>query len=504
MEARLSSFCEHAKVTQSREACQALADFSVNEMQQQKMKLDDQRRARRSFLKAGHALQKFMSTLAQFIKAYSGLSELAKGADIQYGGLVTGALSLLLQIGENKEGRETAITLIFKELESWIGNTGRLHLYSDAYPTSSRMEALMVDVYLGIGELAIESIEYYSRSPYARFWQAIRRPPKLGIDVKADEIKKSIYEVVSEGSALLVHTVAKQNSTLMNRWVQERDDQINHIARLLGINREVADPDRMIAQCKELHANAFSQSVRKKGTKHLQQISLEFLNTLELYNPPEEIVESSALIISGKNFDTYETGLYLCWLSPITTELAETYRSTQMSRRGGRVLFHSACSNQSSRFSKMKEPFDICLSLFIIQILLWDEEYFSQTRQTIEDDIMNSDSSRMQIFRTLLSGWRESDDVCLIIDRLDRIAPGCDMGSDEDDVSNLLEAILDIISAASCKIRLIVTIDASGWPQVRNDAEMEARWNIWRRRIDLQRFTPLFKIDWQQPEIPKW
>ena len=45
----------------------------------------------------------------------------------------------------------------------------------------------------------------------ARFWQAIRRPPILGIDVKAKEIKKAVLEVVSEGNALLVHAYAHQN-----------------------------------------------------------------------------------------------------------------------------------------------------------------------------------------------------------------------------------------------------------------------------------------------------
>ena len=48
-------------------------------------------------------------------------------------------------------------------------------------------------------------------SSLARFWQAIRRPPKLGIDLKADEIKKGILEVVSEGTAPLIQAHARQD-----------------------------------------------------------------------------------------------------------------------------------------------------------------------------------------------------------------------------------------------------------------------------------------------------
>lgn len=72
-----------------------------------------------------------------------------------------------LQVGENKEGREKALTSIFEELtQSWIGDTGRLKLYSDAYPDSTRLEGFVANVNLGVAELAIESAEYYASPPY--------------------------------------------------------------------------------------------------------------------------------------------------------------------------------------------------------------------------------------------------------------------------------------------------------------------------------------------------
>ncbi len=39
-----------------------------------------------------------------------------------------------------------------------------------------------------------------------RFWQAIRRPPMLDMNVKVDNIKRAIYEVVMEGNAELVRS----------------------------------------------------------------------------------------------------------------------------------------------------------------------------------------------------------------------------------------------------------------------------------------------------------
>lgn len=276
------------------------------------------------------------------------------------------------------------------------------------------------------------------------------------------------------------------------------------MARRLGIDWELADSDEMIAQCKALHANAFAKSVRKKGTKYLQQISIELLRDFQLNKSSEDIRESSVLILSGLNFDSYQAGLYLCWLSPVTTEIAEVYQSTHSSEGSSKVLFHSACRDEASRFSNRKEPFNICLSRFIIEILGWDDEYFSQTRQFIEDNIKDSDCQRIEMLKTLLKGWHGSDEVCIIIDRLDWIAPldgDGDEETDEDEVSDLLETILEVVSTASCKIRLVVTVDASGWPQVRKDADLKQRWNVWKTRNGLQPYTLSCKIKWQQPEL---
>lgn len=49
----------------------------------------------------------------------------------------------------------------------------------------------------------------------------MRRPPKLGIDLKADEIKKAILEVVSEGSALHVHAYANRIKLLESKTVEQ-------------------------------------------------------------------------------------------------------------------------------------------------------------------------------------------------------------------------------------------------------------------------------------------
>ena len=97
--AKLEKLSKQQNVTTDSKALQVLADYAVDEVQEQKTKLDERRKARAHFARSGNALQKFMSTLSQFLKAYSGLIDVANGVDNQYGGLVIGALSVLVQVG---------------------------------------------------------------------------------------------------------------------------------------------------------------------------------------------------------------------------------------------------------------------------------------------------------------------------------------------------------------------------------------------------------------------
>ena len=96
--AKLSRISKQQKITQDSKALELLANYAVDEAQEQKLKLDRRRGNRLHLARTGFTLQKFMSTFSQFMKAYSGLNDVAKGIDNQYGALVTGALSVLFQV----------------------------------------------------------------------------------------------------------------------------------------------------------------------------------------------------------------------------------------------------------------------------------------------------------------------------------------------------------------------------------------------------------------------
>lgn len=230
-------------------------------------------------------------------------------------------------------------------------------------------------------------------------------------------------------------------------------------------------------------------------------MNLDLVKTSAFYKLWHEAIKSSVLILSGSNFDMYEAGLFLCWLSPITTEFAETRLSSQMSLKQSRLLFFSACRDEASRYGKKKELLTDCFSHFISQMLHWDTDFVDQNSQSVEDDIKDLTRQRKDILQRLLGACKCYDQIYIIIDRLDCIAPlSADDESDEDAVSGNLAALLDTVCVAACNVKLMITIDANQWSEVRTDADMERTWGIWKKQIELKDYSMYCKIGWTQPE----
>ena len=209
------------------------------------------------------------------------------------------------------------------------------------------------------------------------------------------------------------------------------------------------------------------------------------------------------LILTGYNFDMYETGLYLCWLSPFTTSVADIHLSNQVPGSKDRVLFFSACRDEASRFKKRTElpNLDQLLDSLILQMLHWDN-FLEENGHFVEENISGGVRKKIEILKNLLGACKSFEELYIIIDRIDGIgASNDDDESCEDSVSRNLELILEIVNAASCKVRMVVVADASGWSKVRTDTDMEGRWKIWKRQIGLQRFSMVCKVGWDQAEI---
>ena len=311
--------------------------------------------------------------------------------------------------------------------------------------------------------------------------------------------KKSFGRVSDSNSC------AKKLLIQIEQQSQRSSDRFSQIEAELGMKWASVKPDSFIAQCRMLHADAFAEAVRRKNNKKLQQINIELVEELGLYQPWNQATGSSVLILTGYNFDMYETGLYLCWLSPFTTSLADMHLSNQVPGSKNRVLFFSAYRDEASRFKRRTElpNLDQLLVSLILQMLHWDN-FLEEHGHFVEGNKSGGIRKRMEILKDLLGVCQPSDELYLIIDRIDGIRPPDDEDDSEyceDSVSHNLELILEIVDAAPCTVRMLVVADACGWSKVRTDTDMEGRWKIWKRQIGLDKFSMVCKVGWNQAEI---
>lgn len=96
----LAQISNQQRITQEKDikSLQRLVSDAVEDVKRNGKELDERRATRTLFSKSGNGLQKLTSSLSMFLKAYPGISDLSKGADCHYGGMVIGALSLLFQV----------------------------------------------------------------------------------------------------------------------------------------------------------------------------------------------------------------------------------------------------------------------------------------------------------------------------------------------------------------------------------------------------------------------
>ena len=139
-------------------------------------------------------------------------------------------------------------------------------------------------------------------------------------------------------------------------------------------------------------------------------------------------------------------------------------------------------------------------------MLHWDIAFVDKNCQSAEDDVRDTTRQKKDTLKRFLEARVTFDPVYIVIDRLDCFAPLDDDNDDDeesnkDTVSDSLEAVLDTAGAASCNVKLMITIDAAQWPRVKTDAHMERKWKIWKRQLELKHHTMFCKIGWTQPEV---
>lgn len=102
----------------------------------------------------------FADKFSQFLASFSGIVEIVKVADEQWGGLAYGTLSVLLIVAYNKKQKEEVIE---KELDNLKETFPQFEALKDTYPVQN-LEELVAIVYEDVIDFTRMAARYYKRS----------------------------------------------------------------------------------------------------------------------------------------------------------------------------------------------------------------------------------------------------------------------------------------------------------------------------------------------------
>ncbi|KAL9126195.1 MAG: hypothetical protein Q9217_004724 [Psora testacea] len=434
---------------------------------------DHKRNWTKNRCKMSRNVQNFATKFSEFLESYSGIVEVVKGADQQYGGLAYGTLSLFFIVGLNKSRHETVIEETMDILHS---NLPRMEAFLEIYP-SEKLESLVAELYAEVIDFLRKAVKYHQRSGYLRVWHIISHPPKFGLNVDVGRIMCKINEVKEESVIKLnesVRDIERQVKDMQKEQSDIKSDVlvVKRDGRIIKSDVRTVESNVSKIQQHQVHTCLSELQVlllptwtthnshEKQLASYRGLLATTFDNdsiqaTLSDLEGKTEYLQwrankySCILRLSGHT-STEPTGL--CWLSNTVPGLVEKLRL-----EGQHVVFHLT---QRQHWMQDDVPVQEIVSSIIYQLLqlkpqtLHDRKWFDELHRRLKRDAWCTDLTLL--CKTLVMVLEEFEVTNIILDRIDR-------GMCSGRSPRFIERLLEALSASTCNTRiLLVTNPATG------------------------------------------
>ncbi|KAL9035956.1 MAG: hypothetical protein Q9180_004576 [Flavoplaca navasiana] len=452
--------------------------------------------------KASKYTQNFTTKFSGFLESYSGIVEVVKGADQQYGGLAYGTMSLFLivslhmnrslgllmrvrQVAVNKSRHESVIEETMDHIHTSLP---RMRAFKEIYPTKE-LEDLVAKFYTEVMQFLRQSIKYYGRPGYrrdlndtgcqtcthqilVRLWHVISHPPRMGLDVDVAKIACKINEVKEQSTIGLhqrVRDVQNQFSEIEQHRIAENQIELRGLL-MPGWTEQVHDSE--LASYQSLLTDEFGADCIER--------TLSDLCRREEYAQWRKHKQSCILRLSG--LTSNNTGL--CWLSAIIPSLIKQLRGQRH-----QLIFFLV---QQQYWMEKEVPMEKIVTNIIFQLLQrWSEnvhdwKLFNEVHQQLKKHSLAEDL--VSLCRVLVTVLAQFEETTIILDRIDRAKQA----------PKFIKTLLQILSESYCVVRiLLVTKPASTAIDWELDTSDEVKQKVtylkisgWGQEEDEQRSTP--------------
>jgi hypothetical protein len=432
--------------------------------------------------RAGKAFQEGMTTFANFLENFSGVVEVVRAADEQYGGLAYGTLSIFVGVFVRKTKKEEGLVEGFDELSYAFPRLETLRSLgaskdsrtADESRALEQLEKLLTETFALVIIFAREATQYYtSRS---QRWKETLVPDRLksGTIVQIRDHLKKVREqcdILMLAQIASLHTKLDDMSIVLHQtasWMRQSNvaaSQLHesNLRKLLGIDPKSTNTgSEALDSVGSLLQNSFSR--RQSIGAHPESTSLDLLKGDAEFSGWWEAQNSRLFLAGGTNWRPGSSTGTLNWLSEGALLMIKDLQDQRK-----RVAYYLVQSTPLIGKSHRRSLKDVITNL-IFQIAVMREDGFRSeldSLETLVDSLVWNGSNTggfLEAARSLLlrifSTFTTQCQVWIVIDRLDQCSWSDDDDKDEADVRTALETLLSVISGVACCVKILITVDA--------------------------------------------
>ncbi|KAJ4361862.1 hypothetical protein N0V83_010803 [Neocucurbitaria cava] len=470
-------------------------DTELGNAGKSRMVLKDRRG--RGMHKVSANVQGFLSDFSTFLDNYSGIVEIVKSADSQFGGLAWGTLSIFLSVAVVKQEREDEINRAILE---FTRHCPRLKILKDIYPDED-LQRHIAEMYTTIIQFARSATVFYQRSSIRRIVSSSN--PKDKVNETIHDIQTGLVNIRLDCEALMqqrMYQLSKQAEDLKEQLGKvnkalERSDRNRNVKQMARLRDRLQVPfgfsSTSITSYKAMLDSAIFQQ-RSRGGQYATFLTGNKLKEEAIFSQWLNDVHAGILFLSGKNA-AWVNQTTLNWLSQAPVLLVEQFKEEENN------FAYVFCQTQSI-LGKAQKP--LIKSVFAhLALQLFEQRpkdhIDSDIEQIVSDDSWNGDNEydALQAGTTLveqaLRTFSCDETVYLVIDRIDQcqwthITEMMRLG-----VADVLNSLLRLVLTVTCKLKVLV-VSAS------TSHNRDLRHSIARRHepASMERF--LEKVDWDQ------
>lgn len=460
--------------------------------------------------KASAGLQYVLCTVGDFLQSFSGIAEMVKAADQQYGGLAYGTVSLLLSAVVYKQRREEAIEEALEELAYAFPRLDTLRIIR---PKDS-LRALIVEVFELVIIFCRETIDYFAKR-LCRLMKALS-PKELKMKT-VSRLRVKLLEIRRECEVMVLEELADMRKQLRqiqttgndtNSRVREgqvwmlksnlraEESYLSELKQLLDLKRPVhAASSNTVAQYKSVLTKALSDHRRKRRSP--RQMSWALLKEERTFSNWLERAESAMLLLGGSNW-LDDSSIQLNWLSYASALVVE------LTTQPACVLFFFCQTDYTIPRRKRRNFSDVVRNL----IYQFAEQHPDRLRSRREDiaealespkwqdkDCAVAFDTMAQLLVKLMAAFDEGTEITIVIDRLDQCRWSDDPDNEVNELDKAVGSLLDVVrhpSLAHLRIKVLLVMDEG-------PAQEIAKIMKWAKGRALD-----WKVDWDQEADEDW